>query len=488
MATAPGALVAAEKAAAPPVQGGDFEINEVVYVRKHVTSENWYEVLSLQETVNESGSSFNLLHHRVPEASGQYAKDVFDELLITTIPEYLRNAPSRKVHVVVSTGSGTGLALDFYQYALKPLLKSLGLSSEDTELGSNQDAYALTITQDSHSIRRFARDLSISSNGLNDKILQHTIILLSGDGGTIELLNGKAPGDTIDDLDVSQPLIATLPLGTGNALFHSLHKPLYPDSDETNGPTPLVLGLRTLLRGRPKPLPSFEVNFSPGSRTITYSKLDDNNTNVPPDSNDNFKEQFDTISHLHGAIVASYGFHSQLVWESDTPEYRKHGSNRFQMVAAELLKENHEYNASVEIVSRDGSTQSQLDREKHAYILATLVSNLEKTFTISPASRPLDGQLRLVHFGPVPAKKVMDIMIQAYNNGKHVDMEWEGTKGETEKVGYVDVQDVKVTTHEKDARWRKVCIDGTIVEIPEGGSMAVTTETKHHLQVLAPWL
>lgn len=478
METTSEGTVAGDKATSTEDARGFLE-HEVVYIREDPVARTCYEVVSLREDADDQGKTFRLQYHKDVEVP----KGVLDKLLIVDIPDYLRISARRKVHVVVSTGSGTGMAVDFYQSALQPLLERLGFVSADREKDANEKSYALTITQDAHSIRRFARDLSVSAKTSEMEELQHTIVLLSGDGGTIELLNGKAPGDEDGTLDKSLPLIATLPLGTGNALFHSLHRPLYAASEATVGPSPLVLGLRTLLRGEPKPLPSFKAEFSAGSRTIAYSKPEDGAT---LDADSGTKEESSAVSHLYGAIVASYGLHSQLVWESDTPEYRRYGSKRFGLVAAELMKENHVYNATVGLTLGDGSTQRQLDREQHAYVLSTLVSNLEKTFTISPASQPLDGQLRLVHFGPVPAAKTMEIMMQAYNNGNHIGMEWEGQDGTPEKVAYDPVKQVKITMLEEDPRWRKVCVDGTIVEIPKGGSMTVTTETRHHLQVVAP--
>ncbi len=88
-------------------------------------------------------------------------------------------------------------------------------------------------------------------------------------------------------------------------------------------PSSLVLGLRTLFRGTAAPLPTFRATFSPGSRLVSYDSPSD-----PA-----------AVDHLLGAIVASYGFHAQLVWESDTPEYRRHGDKRFGMVAQELAQD-----------------------------------------------------------------------------------------------------------------------------------------------------
>lgn len=118
-----------------------------------------------------------------------------------------------------------------------------------------------------------------------------------------------------------------------------------------------------------------------------------------------------------------------------------------------------------------------MDRQEHGYILLTLVSNLEKTFTISPASKPLDGKLRVVHFGPEKGEEVGRIMGLAYQGGKHV---------EEEKVAYEEVRGLRIEFLERDGnkksggkddiegRWRRVCIDGLIVRVEEGGWMEVS--------------
>lgn len=110
---------------------------------------------------------------------------------------------------------------------------------------------------------------------------------------------------------------------------------------------------------------------------------------------------------LYGAVVASYGFHATLVADSDTPEYRKHGDKRFGMVANELLNPDegksppHAYKADVKIASGNGALEL-VGNGEHGYVLASLVSNLERIFIVSPESnKKLNGQLRLVHFGPL---------------------------------------------------------------------------------------
>lgn len=240
-------------------------------------------------------------------------------------------------------------------------------------------------------------------------------------------------------------MLIQIPLGTGNALFHSLHK-------ASTLPSLYIQSLRTLLHGTPKPLPTFKATFSPGARLLTNEAR-----TVTPLKND----------ALYGAVVASYGFHATLVADSDTAEYRKHGDKRFGLVAKDLLfpeggEAPHAYEASVRLDGRpmDGG------REEHGYVLATLVSNLEKNFTISPSSKPLDGKLRVVDFGAMGGNEAMEVMKAAYDGGKHVNME---------DVGYEVVEKMRIQFNEEGEswKWRRCCIDGLIVGVEEEGWMEV---------------
>ncbi|RYP62214.1 hypothetical protein DL769_007403 [Monosporascus sp. CRB-8-3] len=459
---------------------GSIKTEEVVFIRKRTEDSAGYDAFSLEENVEDGRPAFKLARVQVADV----APDLLDGLLVEQVPEYLRSSPSRKLHVLVSTGAGTGRALAFYEAALRPLLDTLGFAASEGGHGpapqpksdDRGNRYNLVITKDAQSIRCFAEDLKEGGPEQEAIEIDHTVILLSGDGGIVELLNCKAPTDGGSRTQTRTPLVAVLPLGTGNALFNSLHKPVKAAGGPAAPSSGLVQGLRTLLTGAAAPLPSFGAAFSPGSRIITYTSADGEEA-------DKAEERADAVSHLRGAIVASYGFHSQLVWESDTPAYRAHGAKRFGMVAQELLRESHAYSAEVEMATPGEKERKRVERDRHAYVLATLVSNLEETFTISPASRPLDGRLRLVHFGGVGGERTMDIMTRAYDGGRHVDMRWAGEDGE-ERVGYDEIAEVRVTTLEPDPRWRKVCVDGTIVEIPQGGSMTVKVEEEAHLRIL----
>jgi diacylglycerol kinase family enzyme len=256
------------------------------------------------------------------------------------------------------------------------------------------------------------------------------------------------------------PSIVILPLGTGNALANSL-----------GAKDDYTWGLSTLVQGTPAWLPLFRATFSSGARLLVNEGRDE--------------EEIPTNAlyggpTLHGAVVVSWGMHATLVADSDTAAYRKFGVDRFKMAAKEALypadgSAPHPYKAKVSIVKRNGADWVPLPRQEHMYVLATMVSNLERTFTISPASKPVDGHLRLVHFGPQSADEAMRIMGLAYQGGKHV---------QDPAVGYEDIDGIKIEFEEEDARWRRVCIDGKIVRVEKGGRVEVRREETHVLKVV----
>lgn len=384
---------------------------------------------------------------------------------LTRLPPYLASGEGRRVDTIVSTNSGTGTALTFWQTILQPLLRlvceELGEPSPDL----TTEEHVLK-TQSAESVSEFAKSLGTADDKApSGKPELRTIILLSGDGGVVDLLNPASGISTSTEQELL-PTIALLPLGTGNALFHSTHKSAY-SYDGLLGLSPLGWGLRTLLTGEGRALPAFEASFPSGSNIIAPGTDPD----APPDR---------PVSSLKGAIVASYGFHASIVYESDTPAYRVHGAKRFGMVAQQLLIESHPYEARVELL-RPGSTIPELvPRDSHAYVLTTLVSNLEQAFTISPGNRPLDGQLHTVHFAPLGGERTMEAMKAAYDGGKHVDLKWD----DGQRVEYDKVDEIRIQVLDEDARWRKVCIDGTIVGIPKGGTVTVRNVPRSPFRIL----
>jgi diacylglycerol kinase family enzyme len=428
--------------------------HELVLIREIASSDaespSHYLLFILKEDSENKDVPFHLSILKAEEIPSE-----LHSFAVARLPSHLQHGSTtergvtNQVDVIVSLKSGVGLASKFWEDVLCPLWKSF------TDDGSGESLYRLIQTESPESIQDYAQHLWTS----DERAKARTIVLLSGDGGVVDLLNGS-DGNELSEIP---PTIALFPLGTGNALFHSTHKPLYTEP----GPTPLVLALRTLLHGVSADLPVFRASFSAGSHVVKFTdkSKDTSSTN----DSDQLQKEETSITHLQGAIVASYGFHASIVYESDTPEHRVHGDKRFRMVAEGLLKESHPYAAKVSIRRRGSAAFEDIPRETHAYVLTSLVSNLERKFTISPATRPLQSQLRLVHFGPIGGERTMSVMMKAYDEGSHVGMNWP----DGEQVGYEEVDEVRVSVLEEDERWRKVCIDGTIVEIPKGGSMSI---------------
>ncbi|KAI9836047.1 MAG: hypothetical protein M1819_001658 [Sarea resinae] len=365
------------------------------------------------------------------------------EHLIAQPPAHLsvpRNSDgSPNLHIVISTLSGTGLALSIFADLVKPTLLSAGIAEDDYQVHETQSAETVT-------------DLTCSTflPRANEGIRQ-TIILLSGDGGVSDAINVLCSATA--GPNYVKPTIGLLTLGTGNALGNS--------TGIAQGST---LGLANLLKGSPTPLPLFLAQFSLGAERV----VDEGRRS------ERFRSEIDGEGAMYGAVVCSWGFHAALVADSDTTEYRKFGAQRFQMAAKEELfpsngEPPHRYKAKVSLINKaaDGTDHYEvLDRQEHMYVLTTMVSTLERGFTISPSSKPLDGQIRVVHFGPMSGDEAMRVMGLAYQGGLHIH---------DEVVSYEDVEGVRIDfdEREKDGRWRRVCIDGRIIRVEEGGYVEV---------------
>lgn len=354
-----------------------------------------------------------------------------------------------KIHVVVSIASGTRQAQDFYNANLAPALQKLGQSDHETHYTESEDT-----------ISELTCDVFIP-NAVQGR--PQTILLLSGDGGMVDIINTvleSALFQTRDRSKYVKPIISIFPLGTGNALANSL-KIAQDDDDNDSGN---AMGLATYTKGKPISLPIFRATFSPGSRLLAHEAKD---------------ELALKDNSLWGCVVCSWGLHASLVADSDTAEYRKHGADRFKLAAKENLFPDHghgphKYAGKVSVLRKDGQWHV-MERKEHAYVLATLVSNLEKTFVISPDSKSLDGQLRLVHFGPMSGEEVMKIMMAAYDGGKHV---------QDRRVIYDEIDGLRIDFDEEDERWRRVCVDGKIVRVDKGGWVEIKREESEVLDVL----
>jgi len=353
----------------------------------------------------------------------------------------------RVTHIVLSTGSGHQLAEKFYEDVLSPILREVYGSDQFDEIQTH-------ITQSATTVLELAQNLFFKKAN-EGRLLR--IILASGDGGIVDLVNGLLARRASPSYKA--PQVVLLPLGTANALYHSV-----------NAGTSNTWGLKALSTTSHKPLPIFTADFSPCARLLVDEARSKEELPKDPRSGHGI---------LHGAVVCSWGMHASLVADSDTTAYRKFGVERFKMAAKEALypadgSAPHAYKADVFVLQ--GSEYRKLPESEHMYVLSTMVSNLEQPFCISPASKPLDGSMHLVHFGPTSGDEAMRIMGLAYQGGKHVE-------DATVQYENIDGLRIEFVGRENDSRWRRICVDGKIVAIGSEGWVEIRKAKSPILEV-----
>ena len=427
----------------------DIDIADVVaLIPVSLGSETIDEYIILSVSSPELGAGpgemsegrLSLRQHWISQPPADLSELIFDKGECSFFKGEGGDRKDPELSIIVSTKSGTCQAEAFFYHVVKDLLAAIGIS---------ESTYKVYFTNTERWISDFAAQTICST--ANRGIAQ-SIILLSGDGGIVDILNGLYTGH--QTRGYVKPRIGLIALGTGNALANS--------SGINTGNTK---GLSTILHGSPRNIPTFICKCSPGSVLLVDEGRRTEELCVD-------KNGFGVI---HGAVVASWCLHATLVADSDTAEYRKFGSERFSMVANELLSPSdgsppHKWKGTITAHHRSasGEIESRVwDRKEHMYILATLVSNLEATLKISPESRPLDGQLRLVDFPPLPAADVKSIFGMAFNGGKHV---------QHGAVGYTPIEALRIDFEESDSNWQRICVDGKIIRIPEGGSVEIRLE------------
>ena len=359
----------------------------------------------------------------------------------------LLSPKSQETHVVISTGSGHRKAGDFFSQCVQPLLAAL--------YPQNHQAFHIHTTQSADSVLELATNVFFSKANQGTQL---RIMVLSGDGGIVDLVNGFSSHPT--SAAYVAPQVVLLPLGTANALYHSINV----GKDNT-------WGLAALASSQSRPLPMFTASFSPGARLLVDEARGEEE--LPIDAGTGY-------ATLHGAVVCSWGMHASLVADSDTAEYRKFGVERFKMAAKEALYPAdgslpHPYKAHVSLLK--GGEWEALASKEHMYVLVPMVSHLEEPFCISPGSKPLDGTMHIVYFGPTNGDEAMRLMGLAYQGGKHVDetaIQYEAIDGLR-----IDFQGL-----EEDGRWRRVCVDGKIVRVESDGWVEVRKDARRVLHVV----
>jgi diacylglycerol kinase family enzyme len=415
-----------------------------------------YQILYL-DSGSEGAADSKDEHHRLGDLYASNLPPPFlAEYFCPELPAHLKIPTSdhgANIHVIVSVMSGAKRAKEFFHNVLHPFLAFLQV-----------EVYEVHETDSEGTILQLAR--SILYPRAKQGIPQ-TVLLLSGDGGLVDLIKGfSIENDSDDDASglLDLPSVAMIAHGTGNALANS-----------TGILSRAVFGLDSLVRGIPQLLPTFTATFSPGALFVVNQGQ--GREEIPKSSTG---EQHPQVS---GAVVLSWGMHAALVADSDTTEYRKLGADRFKMAAQELLyphdgSPSHRYQGTITVTKTgedQGEYQKVFESSEHMYVLITMVSQLEKGFTISPASKSLDGQLRLVYFGPIPPQDAMNLMGLAYQNGRHV---------QNESVLYEAIESVRIHLNEAEERWRRLCLDGQVIVVEENGWVEVRRCTQSFFKLV----
>ena len=421
------------------LHGVDKHISPTSIISIHLEIEQGSDIL-FAERINETEIRIRAIHStsRINYPSTYHLRNI------------IRNGATHcKGHIIVSVLSGTNLATSFYENVIKPLLVHLEAIN----------SYTVHLTTSAKTVSELTKNvfLPAAKEGHSQQI-----ILLSGDGGIVDIVNELLATDGELSTGYKQPEISLIPLGTGNSLAHSSRI----TKDDT-------IGLSSWLTGHPHNLPLFKVDFSHDNEGAAL--LVDEGRQKEALLSRSTKE-----TCLWGAVVFSWGFHAQIVADSDTAEFRKNGIDRFKVAAHEALfpadgSGPHKYKGSV-AVKRKNQTNWTSIGEEWSYVMGTLVSNLEEKFIISPRSEPFNNTLRLVHFGAKSGDEIIRIMGLAYQGGKHI--------GDAE-VGYEeDLLEFMITFREEEDKWRRVCVDGKIILVEKGGWVSVRMDNKKLLDLM----
>jgi len=159
--------------------GHTYDVDNLVFITKYSKD---YKLYSLQPLESKSSE---LSHNRCPfilhtTSETTIPQPLTDRYLLTSLPKHL--SLEYRIHLLISGLSGTGQGPVFFDHVLKPLLDAAGLE---------KSRYTVTTTEGPESVLKLAREELLPNA---DKGLKQTVIVLSGDGGVVDILNGIMGG------------------------------------------------------------------------------------------------------------------------------------------------------------------------------------------------------------------------------------------------------------------------------------------------------
>ncbi len=148
--------------------------SDIICITKSSTPSDGYMILIFvpESTSNPEATVRHTYTEKVPDLLlEKYAKCRKPPMLLK-LGEYSWN------YILISTKSGTGKALTCFENILKPLLSAVGIP---------EHYYTIIKTESHETVKQFAGGI------LKERAregVQQTVVLLSGDGGVVDIING----------------------------------------------------------------------------------------------------------------------------------------------------------------------------------------------------------------------------------------------------------------------------------------------------------
>lgn len=335
-----------------------------------------------------------------------------DEVAIANHPVYVIDS--------VKAGKGQKNTIDgVYSRVIQPVFEKV-----------LQVKHHYIATTSADSITKFAESLQ-----LDEPV---TVAILGGDTSVSEFVNGLAGNPSKGNVN-----LVVLPTGTGNALA-------------------LSLGLNDLHK-------ALEKLFTATSPKPLYLYL----AALPKDTKILFRgeEVADAPAKFYFLVVFSWAFHASLVADSDTEELRQHGNERFKIAAQNNIGRPQKYDGSVLI----GSSKTE---GPFAYLVITPAQSFEPGFKILPKGDIHEQSLYVLSVGYeyeeiLTGKYLYDIMIEAYDNGRHVENP-KTTYKKAERGDTITIHGQNLLPQEN----RRFCVDGAIILLPKQAESSVEVKSE----------
>lgn len=326
-----------------------------------------------------------------------------DVLSKNNLPPHLRCS----IIVIDSTNSGAKNSSKIYSGYIVPIFDIIGVKHEYWK------------TTDQNSILNFANQLKnfCGEDGC-------TVIIISGDTSVHELVNCLPKIERSTNIN-----FGIIPSGSGNALALELYNC---GKDEI-----VVSSLLKVFTDSAKlqGFPLLKASFPKGSKDVNNN----------------------TVESSIFFVVLSWGLHASIVADSDAPEFRKLGNERFKMAALNNIQHIEQ--------SYEGTISEIENVPVHGYFLLAMVKSLEFGFMISPKSDLLNS---ISYFIDIPFKNnqaILDILYEVYDNAKHI---------KSKNVIYKKFSsNIQLTLCDRIENKRRICVDGKII-ISNQGNIKIT--------------